>query len=126
MIALSLASKTAAVSTPQKPLETRRCVARQEVEWLSAIGHSLSTVSCALPWHGRRRRMDGPGDTVGNRSIHADSSGRVWCKQWTIHDVGHAWADGSPVGSYTDPRDLDATREMLRFFLDQRLTAQPG
>ncbi len=57
------------------------------------------------------------------RSVQANESGRPVLEHWVLQGAGHAWSGGSPTGSYTDPRGPDASREMLRFFLEQKNAA---
>jgi poly(hydroxyalkanoate) depolymerase family esterase len=62
-----------------------------------------------------QRGRDGHG---WQRTIHRDADGRAMLEQWVIEGGGHAWSGGSPAGSYTDPAGPDASRAMLRYFLD--------
>jgi poly(hydroxyalkanoate) depolymerase family esterase len=51
------------------------------------------------------------------RTSQIDDTGRSMFEQWVLEGAGHAWSGGSAAGSYTEPRGPDASREMVRFFL---------
>ena len=53
------------------------------------------------------------------RSTHRCETGKTLAEHWLVHGAGHAWSGGQTAGTYTDPQGPDASREMLRFFLQQ-------
>ena len=53
-----------------------------------------------------------------SRALRRNRRGETLCETWTIHGAGHAWSGGDPAGSYAEAEGPNATREMLRFFLD--------
>jgi poly(hydroxyalkanoate) depolymerase family esterase len=65
---------------------------------------------------GRVERGD-IGGRAYTRTTYRDRGGKTIMEQWLVHGAAHAWFGGSAEGSYSDPSGPDASREMLRFFL---------
>ena len=95
-------------------IATPRCIPNNGDRILEQSAKATSPTTKVL----RGRVPDGHAYT---RTILTDAGGRAISEHWNIHGAGHAWSGGSPAGSYTDPRGPDATREMLRFFLEHSL-----
>lgn len=84
-----------------------------------ANGEQIFDLSTRAP-HLKKTDMRGrvPGGHAYARVVVTDTSGQSIFEHWSILGAGHAWSGGSPAGSYTDPQGPDATREVLRFFLE--------
>ena len=80
------------------------------------------TDNSALPLETRRTSANGREAT---QRIHRNAAGDSVAEHWAIHGAGHAWSGGNAKGSYTDSAGPDATAEILRFFLAQRLSTLP-
>jgi poly(hydroxyalkanoate) depolymerase family esterase len=60
-----------------------------------------------------------PGDAVPSAYTRCVYDGApVPIEYWLVPGLGHAWAGGSPEGTYTDPGGPDATSLIFTFFLE--------
>jgi poly(3-hydroxybutyrate) depolymerase len=84
-------------------------------ERLAAAAKVTSSVS-------RSERSTAAGGRAYARTLIEDPRGTGAIELWMIEGAGHAWAGGHASGSYTDPRGLDASAEMMRVFLSPQGT----
>jgi poly(hydroxyalkanoate) depolymerase family esterase len=85
----------------------------------------IAQSKAAADFRGAVSRGETPSGVRYTRTIQADERGHPMLEHWVLHEVGHAWSGGSPAGSYTEPRGPDASREMMRFFLQHPAVASP-
>jgi len=53
------------------------------------------------------------------RTLLCPTAGAALAEHWIIQGGGHAWSGGDNGGSFTDATGPDASREMIRFFLER-------
>lgn len=68
----------------------------------------------------RRTGAAGRPSPQGTRNF-VDAGGRVMVRECTVHGGSHAWFGGSTEGSFTEHAGLDASAEIVRFFLGAAL-----
>jgi poly(hydroxyalkanoate) depolymerase family esterase len=79
--------------------------------------HVIAQSKAAADFEATAIRGEAPGGIRFTRTVQTDDSGHPMLEHWLLHGVGHAWSGGSPAGSYTEPNGPDASREMIRFFM---------
>jgi poly(hydroxyalkanoate) depolymerase family esterase len=84
----------------------------------AVAANELSAQQADAPRLEQGRSEDGQAYT---RARYENGKGEIIAEYWALHGAGHAWAGGSPTGTYTDGKGPDATGAMLAFFFSHRL-----
>ena len=80
-------------------------------------------LSTAAP-HGRAETQSGrsgDGQRYTRTIVRSASAETVQAEHWLLHGAGHAWSGGDARGSHTSATGVNASHEMLRFFMEHPL-----
>jgi poly(hydroxyalkanoate) depolymerase family esterase len=83
-----------------------------------ANGERIVESSAVAPGTSTTTETGKAGGRSFSRTIIRETNGASRAEHWLIAGAGHAWSGGSPEGSYADAAGPDASREMVRFFLE--------
>lgn len=76
--------------------------------------------------HGDTRSIEGglANGRLYERVTVRGADGAIRVEHWRVRGAGHAWSGGNAAGSFADPEGPNASREMVRFFLNDASTGQ--
>jgi len=121
------AAQTSTAGAPSRPSSAPVIVFHGDADAIVVASNGDAVIEAALAGHAGAiaDAVDGvsaAGKRGARRTVWraADAGGDspTLAEQWIVHGAPHAWSGGAAAGSYTDPDGPEASREMLRFFLD--------
>ena len=117
-----MAMRNGGAGTPSSGRAVRTIVFHGDADRVVNPANAAALIAQATS---RGRRAGPPGRGRAPREGAASAArciatppGARSASSWTLHGAGHAWAGGDAAGSHADSLGPDASREMLRFFLE--------
>lgn len=68
--------------------------------------------------------QSGDGQRYTRTLVRASGAEAVQAEHWLLHGAGHAWSGGDARGSHASASGVNASQEMLRFFMEHPLVEQ--
>jgi poly(3-hydroxybutyrate) depolymerase len=121
---VELAVTASASSAPRAPITVPAIVFHGDNDRTVNPGNAAAIVRHCVAeqadsaLHEEASRGTAAGGRRFSRKVYADAQEGVLAEHWVVHGAGHAWSGGSAAGTFTDAAGPDASKEMIRFFLN--------